>query len=309
MKMLISLALTLCLLASFAACSNDSADTTTADKDTIAVTEAVTDAVTEEVTDTAEGAVTDIVTDLVTDVVTDVVTDIVTEAETEAITDKITDAVTDGVTDAVTDADTDAVTEAPAKPDDISEDIIGIWLTTLDFSDVLNSSFAASAPGITLPKIESFAIEALLDIKKDGTYTMLISENVVNSSIENIKPAMKLTIKALYEALADQNNMTLEELLTASNTTLDESVDQIAASLSEIATEFTSKYEVKGDKLYTESDGNGNIDKTQYIKYTLKDNTLTFTDMVISDESSMVVLESVLPVVFEKLIILTPIIS
>jgi hypothetical protein len=55
------------------------------------------------------------------------------------------------------------------------------------------------------------------------------------------------------------------------------------------------------------SDGNGNIDKTQYIKYTLKYNTLTFTDMVISDESSMVVLESVLPIVFEKLIILTPI--
>ncbi len=253
MKKLLSLVLTLCLAASLAACSGDSADTTAAEKDTAAATEAETDAT----------------------------TDAETEAETEAATEEVTD----------------AETEAPAE-DETS--IYGTWKANLDLSKVMNESFAASAPGITLPEVTGFAVEFIFQLNEDGTGKIVFTEEAVNAAITNATPSIKAAIEALYTAMAQQMNMTLEELLAASEITIDELVAQMAESFQGMATESEGTFLIEGDKLYTEANENGEFDKTQYIVFTLEGGKLTFTELVAGDESSMAVLKSVTPIVFEK---------
>jgi ABC-type amino acid transport substrate-binding protein len=261
MKKLISLVLTLCLAASFAACSNDSADTTAADKDTAAATDAVTDAA--------------------------------TDAATEAVTDAETVAETDAATDVVTDAETDA-------PSTDASSVYGTWKTQLSLSKVMTDSFAASAPGITLPAITGFDIDMVFEINENGTGKIIITEEAVNTAIANTKPSLKATIEALYTAMAAQNNMTLEQLITATGTTIDAIVDDTLEGFSGMATESEGKFLIEGNKLYTEAGENGEIDKTQYITFKLEDGKLVFTEMVVGEASAVAMLDAVLPLVFEK---------
>lgn len=265
MKKLISLVLTLCLAASFAACSNDSADTTAADKDTAAATDAVTDAA--------------------------------TDAATEAVTDAETVAETVAETDAATDVVTDAETDAPSTD---ASSVYGTWKTQLSLSKVMTDSFAASAPGITLPAITGFDIDMVFEINENGTGKIIITEEAVNTAIANTKPSLKATIEALYTAMAAQNNMTLEQLITATGTTIDAIVDETLADFPSMATESEGKFLIEGNKLYTEEGENGEIDKTQYIVFTFADGKLTFTEMVVGDTSAVAMLDAVLPLVFEK---------
>ena len=257
MKKLISLVLTLCLAASFAACSNDSADTTAADKDTAAATDAATD------------------------------------AATEAVTDAETVAETDAATDVVTDAETDA-------PSTDASSVYGTWKTQLSLSKVMTDSFAASAPGITLPAITGFDIDMVFEINENGTGKIIITEESVNTAIANTKPSLKATIEALYTAMAAQANMTLEQMLTAAGTTIDAIVDETLAGFSGMATESEGKFLIEGNKLYTEAGENGEIDKTQYITFKLEDGKLVFTEMVVGEASAVAMLDAVLPLVFEK---------
>ena len=257
MKKLISLVLTLCLAASFAACSNDSADTTAADKDTAAATDAATD------------------------------------AATEAVTDAETVAETDAATDVVTDAETDA-------PSTDASSVYGTWKTQLSLSKVMTDSFAASAPGITLPAITGFDIDMVFEINENGTGKIIITEEAVNTAIANTKPSLKATIEALYTAMAAQNNMTLEQLITATGTTIDAIVDETLADFPSMATESEGKFLIEGNKLYTEEGENGEIDKTQYITFKLEDGKLVFTEMVVGEASAVAMLDAVLPLVFEK---------
>ena len=255
MKKLISLVLTLCLAASFAACSNDSADTTAADKDTAAATEAATDAA--------------------------------------------TDAETDAETEAATEAVTDAETEAPAE-DEAS--IYSTWKTSLDISEMMNQLYAMLLEGITLPAITGLAFELEFEFNENGTFKCAVSEDSAKAAIENAKPSLVAFFEALYTAMADQSGITLEEALAASGI---ESIDALIEqefNTSDMAEGFTNegKFLIEDNKLYMGEDENGEIDKTQYIVFTLENGKLTFTEVVGGDEEGSDMFSDFLPLVFEK---------
>ena len=255
MKKLISLVLTLCLAASFAACSNDSADTTAADKDTAAATEAATDAA--------------------------------------------TDAETDAATEAATEAVTEAETEAPAE-DETS--IYGTWKTSLDLSEMMNQLYAALLEGITLPAITGLTFEFDFEFNENGTFKCEVSEDSAKAAMENAKPSLVAFFEALYTAMAEQMDMTLEEALAAEGI---ESIDALIEqqfNTADMAEGFTSegKFLIEDNKLYTEVDENGEIDKTQYTVFTLENGKLTFTEVVGGDEEDSNMFSDFLPLVFEK---------
>ena len=258
MKKLISLVLTLCLAASFAACSNDSADTTAADKDTAAATEAATDAA--------------------------------------------TDAETDAATDAATEAVTEAETEAPVTPEDTATAILGTWKTSLDVSEVINQLYATLLEGITLPAITGLTFEFDFEFNENGTFKCEVSEDSAKAAMENAKPSLVAFFEALYTTMADQSGVTLEEALAAEGI---ESIDALIEqqfNTADMAEGFTSegKFLIEDNKLYMGEDENGEIDKTQYIVFTLENGKLTFTEVVGGDEEGSDMFSDFLPLVFEK---------
>ncbi len=314
MKKLLSFVLIICIALSFAACSDEKPSATSGVSESDTVLENDTNPPSETDAQTDAEAVTNAETEADG---TDAETKLETEAESET---EAPEAETDAETEAPkpeTDAETEAPkpeTEAPKPETDAETDepkpensIVGRWKTSLDMSSSLNDLFAGEDLGIEMPEITGFIFDMIFEFNEDGTYKNLITEDSAKKALENIRPSLTEAIATLYETLAAQFGMTLEDFLAVAEIgSVDEIVDQLYAdeSFTSIAegTESSGKYMVEGNKFYTTEDLNGEFDKTEYTVFTVENDKLIITEIQDkSDEGEELSFKDYLPMVFTKL--------
>ncbi len=177
----------------------------------------------------------------------------------------------------------------------------GTWRTEIDMAEMINEQMAASGMG-EFVNISDFSITMVMDIKGDGTYAMTVDKDALAGSMEGVKEDMKNGVTAYMENMLKEQglDMSVEDAMAASGTSLDDMVDQ--AFSEEAMDEMTAGLHIEGQ--YKAEDGkfytSGSVDEApsdNYESYTLDGDTLTLDAGSSEVPSEM---EAFLPLVFTR---------
>lgn len=161
------------------------------------------------------------------------------------------------------------------------EAMLGKWVCKMDFGSYLNEGLASEPEVAEYMAVDEFVLEIELYLNEDGTYKMTADTDANKASYEAIKTKLAEGMEAYLTAAATEAGATLDDVLAASETTVDELVD--AAFGVEMyegiigQMESEGKFEASDGKLYMSDGLNNDIDKDSYETYTLSGNTLTIT--------------------------------
>ncbi len=176
--------------------------------------------------------------------------------------------------------------------------ILGKWVCEMDFGGYLNEGLAAEPEVAEYMYVDEFILEIELYLNEDGTYKMTADTSANMASYEDVKEKLAAGMEAYLTAAATEVGMTLEDVLAASDTTIDEMIDQSfgVEMFYDIVGEMEAegKFKAADGKLFMSDGLNYDIDKNYYETYTLEGNTLTITG------DSEGVTDGMYPMVFKK---------
>ncbi len=176
--------------------------------------------------------------------------------------------------------------------------MLGKWVCEMDFGGYLNEGLATEPEVAEYLAVDEFILEIELYLNEDGTYKMTADTTANMASYEAVKAELAEGMEAYLSAAAAEVDMTLEDVLSASNTTIDEMIDQsfgvdmYYGIIGEMESE--GKFEAADGKLFMSDGLNYDIDKNYYETYTLEGNVLTITG------DSEGVNDGMYPMVFKK---------
>ncbi len=180
----------------------------------------------------------------------------------------------------------------------IDKAMLGKWVCEMDFGSYLNEGLATEPEVAQYMAVDDFILEIELYLNEDGTYKMTADTTTNMASYEAVKVELAEGMEAYLTAAAAEYEMTLEEILAASETTIEEmmdetfSVDMYYGIIGEMESE--GKFEAADGKLFMSDGLNYDIDKNVYETYTLNGNTLTITG------DSAGTTDGMYPMVFKK---------
>ena len=176
--------------------------------------------------------------------------------------------------------------------------LLGKWVSEVDFGGYLNEGLASEPEVAEYLAVDDFILEIELYLNEDGTYKMTADTDDNFASFENVKADLADGMAAYMTAMAAEYELTLEDVLAASETTIEEMVDESFGEemYYEIIAEMESegKFKAADGKLFMSDGLNYEIDKNVYETYTLEGNVLTITGSSDGADSEMY------PMVFKK---------
>lgn len=164
---------------------------------------------------------------------------------------------------------------------DTAKDLYGTWELSYDMGQMISDELGDDYADFNAP----LEIKLKFDFNEDGTYKMYVDEAAFSESWDTWKSAfITYMVDMIYaeieaggvdratadEMIQQQYGCTAEEYISQM---ADESFD-VDAMLAEIET--SSKYEVKGQKLYLANEGE-DIQANMYDHFEVKDDTLTLS--------------------------------
>jgi len=159
--------------------------------------------------------------------------------------------------------------------------LLGKWVCEMDFGSYLNEGLASEPEVAQYMMVDDFILEVELYLNQDGTYRMTADTTANKASYEEVKSELADGMEAYMSAIAAEYELTLEDLLAASETSIEEMIEESFgdAMYYEIIGEMESEgnFEAADGKLFMSDGLNYDIDKNVYETYTLNGNTLTIT--------------------------------
>ena len=159
--------------------------------------------------------------------------------------------------------------------------MLGKWVCEMDFGSYLNEGLATEPEIAQYLMVDEFVLEVELYLNEDGTYKMTADTTANKASFENVKAELADGMEDYLTAAAEEDGFTMADLLAASETTIDEMMDEAFGDSMyyEIIAEMEAegKFEAADGKLYMSDGLNYDIDKNVYETYTLNGNVLTIT--------------------------------
>lgn len=183
--------------------------------------------------------------------------------------------------------------------------ILGVWKGDLDMTEFINESITEEDKSVAeYIKIEDFKITVVFEFNSDGTYSQKVDEEAFKKTAESFKEDMKEGMIKYFEAYLEEANvnMSVDELLAASNTDLDKMIaEEYDDDFFKDATDSMTNegnYEVKGGKLFLSDGADHAVDEDVYDTYEIKGDTLTLLDTFGGDNDEE--LKQFYPMVFTK---------
>lgn len=176
--------------------------------------------------------------------------------------------------------------------------LLGTWTCEMDFGSFLNEGLATEPEVAEYMYVDEFVLKIELTLNADGTYKMTADTAANQASYEAIKDELAVGMEQYLTDVATASGITLEDVLSASNTTIDALMDEAFGQemyesiIGEMEAE--GKFEAADGKLYMSDGLNYDIDRNYYETYTLSDNVLTITG------DSEGVTDGTYPMVFKK---------
>lgn len=158
--------------------------------------------------------------------------------------------------------------------------------------------------------IENFTVNFVLVFNSDGTYSMTVEEDSVQTAFDALMTDMEAgMVKMLEDQIAQMGlEMSVEDMLAASGMTLESMMDDLRQSLEdegiieEMIEESTDegRFKAKDGKLYMSAGLEYGVDENVYDTYTLDGDILTLVTHVGGEEKEQDLVQYVYPLVFNK---------
>lgn len=181
------------------------------------------------------------------------------------------------------------------------EALLGDWETTIDMTQMINDEMKSGMGGdqslMDYFTVEEFSLKLVLSFNEDDTYQLAVDEGALDQSMDKVIEGFRAgTIRYFEDMIESQGlGMTVDEVLAATGTTLDEFLDQLfdkevmMSSMGEMESKGT--FEAKKGILYL------NDDEPGMEAYELKDGKLTLTGEGVDQDDALF---DVYPMVFTK---------
>ena len=155
-----------------------------------------------------------------------------------------------------------------------SDPLVGSWQANIDLSGQIRESLGENSQF----EIDEFILPLVYTFNADGTYALSIDEEEYGKSIEKIRQSFSDSLYKLTESLISTLGveMTVEDYYSLSETSLEDTVDEMCAGFESLPAEYTQKgtYTAADGKLSLTPEG-GSADATIFETYELNGNTLT----------------------------------
>ena len=107
--------------------------------------------------------------------------------------------------------------------------VLGSWKASMNLAEYLNQGIAQEdATAAEYLSVDSFYLTMVLTFKEDNTYTITLDENSVDAAVEQLKTDIRGGMERyLVDMMAQMGVvMTIDEIMKASNTTMDKLMDE-----------------------------------------------------------------------------------
>lgn len=183
---------------------------------------------------------------------------------------------------------------------DSGKELVGKWAADWDLSELMNEELSGMDLGMDF-SAEGWTIRLDFAFNDDGTMEMSLNEDSLTSLGETMKTDIKEALTAELEKTAEEQGVTLDELLEAADMDLDSMIDEMGLDPAEMfdseSMNYSGKYAVKGDRLYTADSGEPSETNGDCLLYELKDGELHL-DVTPEDDSEE--WNGILPLVLKK---------
>ena len=185
---------------------------------------------------------------------------------------------------------------------------VGKWESEIDMTDFINEGMGLDDEMAEYVAIEDFEIVMQLIFNRDGTYKRTVDENSLEDTLEDAKEDLKDGMMDYFKAYLKESglNMTVDELLEASEVDLDELVEEALGKkvMDEMVDSMTDEgnFEVKDGKLFMSDGLDYEIDEEVYETYELNGDELKLIEAVGGDDDEDLkdLADELYPMVFER---------
>ena len=185
---------------------------------------------------------------------------------------------------------------------------VGKWESEIDMTDFINEGMGLDDEMAEYVAIEDFEIVMQLIFNSDGTYKRTVDENSLEDTLEDAKEDLKDGMMDYFKAYLKESglNMTVDELLEASEVDLDELVEEALGKkvMDEMVDSMTDEgnFEVKDGKLFMSDGLDYEIDEEVYETYELNGDELKLIEAVGGDDDEDLkdLADELYPMVFER---------
>lgn len=184
---------------------------------------------------------------------------------------------------------------------------VGKWESEIDMTDFFNEGMGLDDEMAEYVAIEDFEIVMQLIFNSDGTYKRTVDENSLEDTLEDAKEDLKDGMMDYFKAYLKESglNMTVDELLEASEVDLDELVEEALGKkvMDEMVDSMTDEgnFEVKDGKLFMSDGLDYEIDEEVYETYELNGDELKLIESVGGDDEDLKdFADELYPMVFER---------
>lgn len=166
------------------------------------------------------------------------------------------------------------------------EKFVGKWQAEVDFTDLINESFAEDEEMAEYLNVSEFNLAMDFIFNEDDTYEIGINEESFNEAVAGIGEDFKAGMERYFEdAIAAEGlEMTVDEFCAAAGFDFNAFIDELTKSFdfSTVADEAHAegKYEVENGKLYTSDSKETAVSKTAYETYEFDGENLKIIEMV-----------------------------
>lgn len=184
---------------------------------------------------------------------------------------------------------------------------IGKWKTTVDLSELINTSIAAEdAEMAKYLRVDGFAVDWSFTFNKDGTYASETDDASAEKATENLRKSLEDGMyDYLKSVIQDQGvGISVEEALEASGQSMEQLMDEMMESFDMDAIladlNVKGKFLVEKGVLYTSRNLNEDVDRLTGDYYKFDGKKLVLTGPMVTDGDEDESMNAIYPITFEK---------
>lgn len=184
---------------------------------------------------------------------------------------------------------------------------IGKWKTTVDLSELINTSIAAEdAEMAKYLRVDGFAVDWSFTFNKDGTYASETDDASAEKATENLRKSLEDGMyNYLKSVIQDRGaGISVEEALEASGQSMEQLMDEMMESfdMDAILADMNVKGKFLAEKgvLYTSRNLNEDVDRLTGDYYKFDGKKLVLTGPMGTDGDADESMNAIYPITFEK---------
>lgn len=189
--------------------------------------------------------------------------------------------------------------------------LVGTWNAEVDLSEAISQEILGEVGDLgEYFAVTDFKVNYIMVLNSDSTYTITLDEASVKAAFDALMEDLMDGMVEFLESEIENSglNMTVEEMLAASGSSLEALEEEMISSIEEQGlvenliedSSAEGRFKAKDGKLYMSAGLEYNVDENVYDTYVLDGDKLTLVEYVGGDEEDTAVTKMVYPMVFTK---------